>query len=202
MTHHDVTLEQIQQLAAGKVEALPVRRGMALREAQRPTALMPGAFNPLHVGHRKMIQFAAGILERDVAFEVSVTNVDKAELQVEEILQRVHQIPDDRTVWLTRAETFVKKARIFPTATFIVGADTLQRVGLSKYYGGNPTQRDQAIAGLRQRGIRFLVFGRLGLGHFRTVEDLDIPLALRQMCTGVSEATFRVDISSTELRKG
>src|ERR1700722_13792592 len=56
-----------------------------------PLAILPGSFNPLHDGHRRL---AAAVLEKhqlSVAYEISIRNVDKPELGAEEIRRRLAQ---------------------------------------------------------------------------------------------------------------
>ncbi|MBN1393494.1 MAG: CinA family protein, partial [Pirellulales bacterium] len=43
----------------------------------RPTFVFPGAFNPLHSGHRRMFQIAGERLGRHGILELSIINVDK-----------------------------------------------------------------------------------------------------------------------------
>ena len=47
----------------------------------------------------------------------------------------------------------------------------------------------------------FLVFGRLVGDQFTTLDEVDIPDSLRDLCTQVDEARFREDVSSTALRE-
>ena len=47
---------------------------------------------------------------------------------------------------------------------------------------------------------RFLVFGRLLEDRFQTLDQLALPRPLAALCQAVSEADFREDISSTQLR--
>jgi hypothetical protein len=164
-----------------------------------PTALFPGAFNPLHAGHRQMAALAAELLRRPVAFELSLFNVDKPPLDYAEIAARVRQFSQQDQLLLTRAPTFVEKARLFPGATFVVGADTIVRIADSHYYD-SPAVRDAALAELAAAGCRFLVFGRAREGRFESLARLPLPPALREICDEVPEACFRMDLSSTELR--
>ncbi len=172
----------------------------AARTDDLPRALFPGAFHPLHAGHRQMAQVASGLLGTPVAFEISVLNVDKPPLDYVEILQRGQQFNASETLWYTAAPTFERKADAFPGVTFVVGADTIERVGQQRYYGNDPARRDAAIAHLASRDCRFLVFGREHAGQFVGLTDLDLPPALATLCRGVPESAFRADVSSTQLR--
>ncbi len=69
-------------------------------------AIFPGAFNPLHAGHRRMAEIARKRLGVPVEFEISIENVDKLPLDYLEIARRLEQFSRDEVVWLTRAATF------------------------------------------------------------------------------------------------
>lgn len=165
----------------------------------RPQVIFPGAFCPLHVGHERMAEIAARRLGAPVTFELSITNVDKPTLDFLEIDDRLRQFAS-HPVQLTRAATFAEKAAIFPGATFVVGADTIERLADTRYYGDSHERRDAALAAIATRGCRFLVFGRVVEKRFQTLACLNLPSALRGLCDEVPPAEFREDISSTELR--
>ncbi len=177
-------------------EGKPLPRG---RDSAR--AVFPGEFNPLHVGHRRMAQIAAEVLGVPVEFETSITNVDKPPLDYWEIDRRLRQFDPEHTVLLTRASRFFEKSRLFPGATFVVGIDTLRRIGDPRYYGNDMTACRAAIDQIASRGCRFLVFGRnLGTG-FISLGDLDLPDTLLALCREIPGDRFRADISSTALRR-
>jgi nicotinamide mononucleotide (NMN) deamidase PncC len=185
-----------QELLLGKVEMLC--RGPV---SSLPPAIFPGAFNPLHVGHRRMAQIAREILKRPVAMELSIVNVDKPPLDYWEMERRIGQFPPEQLLYLTRAATFEEKARLFPGTTFLVGADTLHRLAQPSYYAGSREAWLVALQQIAARGCRFLVFGRnLGTGFVR-LGDLDLPEPLRALCREVPPYVFREDVSSTSLRK-
>lgn len=166
---------------------------------QRPKALLSGSFNPLHQGHLAMAEHAAKALGTKVAFEVCIDNVDKPALGYFDLEQRCEQF-SDRQLWLTRAPTFVQKAREFPGSTFVLGIDTLVRIGMPRYYESS-TAMHAAFAEMQTLGNHFLVFGRAAADSFVTLTNSQVPEALRALCTGVSETDFRIDVSSSELRK-
>jgi len=179
------------------------RASVAVRvngEESRPTILFPGAFNPPHWGHERMAELAAGRCGGPVTFELSITNVDKPPLDFIEIAGRLEQLAG-RPVLLTRAPTFVEKARLAAGCTFVVGADTIERIADSAYYDGDATKRDAAIAEIAAHGCRFLVFGRALIGRFAPLSTAKIPSSLRALCEEVPETEFSADVSSTELRR-
>ena len=161
-------------------------------------AVLPGAFNPIHDGHRLMRADAERRLGRGVGYELSIGNVDKPPLDYHELNTRLEQF-DAVEVVLTNAPTFVDKARVLGGVVFVVGTDTMRRVAEPRYYGGVEV-RDAAIDELAALGCRFLVYGRLDAGVFRTLADLTLPPALAAISSGVPEAEFRNDTSSTALR--
>jgi nicotinamide mononucleotide (NMN) deamidase PncC len=170
------------------------------RESEMPRILFPGAFNPLHAGHEQMAKLAAVHLGMPVTFELSILNVDKPPLDFIEISDRLQQLAG-RQVLLTRAQTFAEKSALAPGCVFVVGIDTLSRIGDTRYYEGDAAQRDAAIATIEKHGCRFLVFGRLVDNRFMNVSDVDLPTELRKLSEAVPESVFRDDVSSSELRR-
>lgn len=175
------------------------RAASSSRSNMPERVVFPGSFNPMHDGHRKMIDIASEMLKEPVALEISITNVDKPPLDFLEIRRRLQQI-GDYPVWLTDAPTFLDKTWVFQDVTFIVGADTILRIADPAYYENNRDYLRDAIAEFAASGCRFLVFGRMIGGRFTTLDDLKLPRDLRELCVGVPESAFREDLSSTELR--
>ena len=205
LTDSDALKTQVAEADADMRELLSGQRSAiaATPHENPPGAILPGAFNPLHAGHRRMAQAAANRLGAPVAYELCIRNVDKPPLNFHDMHARREQFsPTDDQLYLTNASTFVEKARVFGAVTFAVGADTIRRIADAKYYEDGDVAA--AVDELADIGCRFLVFGRvLGQGRdasFVTLNDLKLPDRLRGRCEGVSEAEFRADISSTGLR--
>ena len=120
--------DPIERLLKGAAKWVTIHPdGRSVVDADRPMALLPGSFNPVHDGHIKLAAAAAEFLGTPVAYELSVTNVDKPQLEYEDVSRRVAQFRGAGTVILTRAETFRKKAEIFPGCGFAIGWDTATR---------------------------------------------------------------------------
>lgn len=170
-------------------------------DLQRPTALLPGAFNPIHAGHRSLANVAADMLGLPVAYELSIANVDKPPLSPAEVQRRLAQFPGHAAVWVTHAPRFVQKAALFPGAIFIVGADTAWRVVDPQYYGGERAGVHAALAQIRSHGCRFLVACRVDAAA-RCVElaDVPVPPAFHTLFDAIPVERFRLDICSTALR--
>jgi len=185
-----------QNLLLGKVEA--ICHGDC---DTSPRAILSGAFNPVHAGHRQMTEVGQRLLGVPVVTEISILNADKPPLDYYEIDRRLAQFAEGPPVILTRASTFEEKSRLFPGAIFLVGIDTLRRIADPRYYGGNPAGCQAALERIAERGCRFLVFGRdVGTGFVR-LGDLDLPDGLEALCREVPGDVFREDVSSTAIRR-
>ena len=103
---------------------------------------------------------------------------------------------------LTRAETFRKKADLFPLCPFIIGWDTAVRLVAPRYYGDSQEQMLVALAEIWASGCKFLVAGREDEGAFKTLSDVAVPQGFRALFQEITESQFREDVSSTALRTG
>ena len=194
-------LSPLAQLLSGEADWVVARGGQELEtEGTAPAALLPGSFSPVHQGHRALALAAGKMLGTEVGYELSVTNVDKPDLEETEILERLAQFNYGETVVLTRAETFFKKARLFPGRTFVVGWDTAVRLVAPRYYGDDRDAMLGALAEMWAGGTRFIVAGREDQGAFKTLEDVPVPQGFEPLFSGLPERVFREDVSSTQLR--
>ena len=198
----DAPTDTIDQLLAGEVDRLTVQPdGQMMLSAPQPVVLFPGSFNPMHEGHVSLAQAAEELRQQPVAFELSVTNVDKPPLAGETVRQRLAQFAWRAPVELTRAPTFVEKARLFPGTTFVVGADTAERLFGSKYYGGDEDRMHMALEEIANSGSSFLVAVRLdAAGRVRALNDIPVPRRYADLFSEIPEHHFRVDTSSSEIR--
>jgi len=169
--------------------------------APPPAVVLSGSFNPLHDGHLLLARVAEDIKQQPVAFEISVTNVDKPPLAAGEVRARLAQFAWRARVELTRAPTFVEKARLFPGATFVIGADTAERLVATRYYSGDEERMAAALQEIADRGCGFLVAVRIdGAGRVRSLADVAVPPRCGQLFTAIPESRFRLDSSSSDIR--
>ncbi len=196
------TGDLIDRLLAGEVNRVTVQPdGQMMLSAPLPAVLLPGSFNPVHEGHTLLAQVAEEFRKQPVAFEISVTNVDKPPLTAETVRRRLAQFAGKAPVELTRAPTFVEKARLFPGTIFVVGVDTAERLFGVKYYGGDEARMHAALDEIADAGGGFLVAVRLdAAGRVRALKDIPVPKRYADLFTEIPEHRFRVDTSSSEIR--
>jgi len=180
----------------------------AVVDAPRPGRIyLPGSFNPLHEGHRELLETACRLCPgREGAYELSIGNADKGVLKVNEIQRRVAQFTEaGLPVVLTQAPLFTMKSDLFPRSTFVVGYDTAERLVQERYYGTETAMLLQ-FAQLAHKKCDFLVAGRQtsgSNGKFLTLDDLEVPEILQRgnLFRPIPQDEFRMDVSSTELRQ-
>jgi len=196
------TGDLIDQLLAGgvaRVTAWP--DGQLVPSAPPPSVVLPGSFNPLHAGHLLLARVAEDIRQQPVAFEIAVVNVDKPPLAVGEVRNRLAQFAWRARVELTRAPTFLEKSRLFPGATFVIGADTAERLVATRYYGDSTDRLTAALQEIADRGCSFLVAVRVdGAGRVRALSDVAMPQRFAHLFAAIPESRFRLDSSSTDIR--
>ena len=164
-----------------------------------PAAIVAGSFNPLHAGHRALFEAARCRVSNNVAYELSVENVDKSPLPTDVVLDRLSQFKNDAPVIVTQAATFLEKAKLLPGVMFVIGVDTARRIIDQRYYPENISLTD-VLTQLRSLNCRFLVAGRLETDRFVELSDLDLAPDATDLFEAVPAAELRVDVSSTELR--
>ena len=132
-------------------------------------------------------------------------------------------------VCITSKPLFLQKAQSLPHARFIIGTDTFSRLIDSTYYKPKQPYADpqtenlaatmgmvSALTTVADLGCTFIVGGRVnqkslhsGVASFELMEDVlagssvavALPACVRGMFSGLAESEFRLDLSSTELRR-
>jgi hypothetical protein len=194
--------DPIDRLVAGSLDRVTAwPDGQLVTSAPAPKAVFAGSFNPLHPGHLLLARVAEDTLQAPVAFELSVVNVDKPPLAAAEVRTRLAQFAGRARVELTRAPTFVDKSLMFPGATFVVGADTAERMVALRYYGGDEARLATALQEIADRGCRFMVAVRAdSAGRVHSLTDVVVPPRFAGLFTAIPESRFRLDSSSSEIR--
>ena len=193
--------EAMEALSAGHIGHLLVRSdGTQSADTRFGGVILSGSFNPLHGGHTRLVNVASRIRNKPAIYEISISNVDKPDLERSEIRRRLQQFQGKADIAITRVPVFYEKARLFPGSTFVIGYDTMTRLVDSRYYGDSRHRMIAALSELRDLRCDFLVAGRVEGGSFKTLEDLPIPPDYTEMFTQIPESAFREDISSTQIR--
>jgi hypothetical protein len=194
--------DTIDRLLAGELDRVTVQPdGQKMLSAPQPGVLFPGSFNPLHEGHLLLARVAEELRQQPLAFEISVTNVDKPPLAGETVRRRLAQFAWKSPVELTRAPTFLEKSRLFPGTTFVVGTDTAERLVAPKYYGDDELRMHMALEEIANSGSSFLVAVRIdAAGRVRALNDIPVPRRYADLFTEIPEHRFRSDTSSSEIR--
>jgi len=194
--------DPIDRIVAGSLDRVTAwPDGQLVQSAPPPRVVLPGSFNPLHAGHLLLARVAEEMRQLPIAFEISVINVDKPPLAADEVRSRLEQFAWRARVELTRAPTFLEKSRLFPGATFVVGADTAERLVATRYYSGDEERKAAALQEIADRGGCFLVAVRAdSTGRVRSLADIAVPARFAHLFTPIPESRFRLDSSSSDVR--
>ena len=166
--------------------------------------IFPGSFNPIHSGHWEMCELAMDMMNKDIEFEISLTNVDKPALDLISLEKRLQGFCHSGKshgpirVWVSNAATFTKKCEQFHNATFIVGYDTAKRICDPKY--DKHGDLNYVFHHFRSYHARFLVFGREINGVYNSGLD-EFPEQFRALATACIQPRKYTAISSSEIRR-
>ncbi|WP_440955887.1 hypothetical protein ACSAZK_02705 [Methanosarcina sp. Mfa9] len=146
-------------------EAIDTEKSPEYTKSEEIKLVFSGSFDPCHKNHVFMAKRASKKYNSPVHFEISLTNVDKPPIDFISLDQRLDSLRKYKReafmggVYLTNAPLFLQKADLFPNSTFIIGADTFNRLFDAKYYGGI---EDTAaiLRSFQEKNVRFMVFHR------------------------------------------
>eukprot|EP01016_Furgasonia_blochmanni_P001295 TRINITY_DN1048_c0_g3_i1.p1 TRINITY_DN1048_c0_g3~~TRINITY_DN1048_c0_g3_i1.p1 ORF type:complete len:431 (-),score=30.63 TRINITY_DN1048_c0_g3_i1:26-1318(-) len=166
--------------------------------------VLPGSFNPVHEGHREILEKAVescGGVKEKVLFELAVSNADKKAIDKDEVLRRVNGIlKTGHGVILSNRGLYRDKVEFLRESFFAVGADTYKRILDTKFYEHSYERLVLALGKLQEAGMKFVVAPRLNkdTGKVESVDDFKVPEVFKNMFLPLEG--YRNDISSTEIR--
>ena len=159
--------------------------------------ILSGSFNPLHEGHIELLKASSKEFKKNPLFEISIKNVDKSEINFNDLMDRINQFRSLGKLVVTNSEKFEEKSKIFKESIFVIGYDTALRLVDNKYYNDD-FRRSLKI--IEKNNCSFLVSGRFINKKYKKPNNINFE-GYDYLFNILSEEKFRIDISSTELRR-
>lgn len=125
-------------------------------------AIFPGAFNPVHDGHRAMAHLMRNTYDLEPIFNICIKPPHKAGMTAVQILDRVAMFSaEDKVpnILFDECPLFVDKMKATPMTNWVVGADTLDRL-LDPVWGPSV---DEIVQTMFDTGSKIYVFPCNGL---------------------------------------
>ena len=159
--------------------------------------ILSGSFNPLHEGHIELLKASSKEFKKNPLFEISIKNVDKSEINFNDLMDRINQFKSLGKLVVTNSEKFEEKSKIFKESIFVIGYDTALRLVDNKYYNDDFRKSLKII---EKNNCSFLVSGRIINKKYKKPNNINFE-GYDYLFNILSEEKFRIDISSTELRR-
>ncbi|MBM01998.1 MAG: hypothetical protein CL762_04705 [Chloroflexi bacterium] len=190
--------QEYSELLSGSKNYIVIENGQInTDDFLKESTILSGSFNPLHNGHIGLLKTAKNMTKLDAFFEISISNVDKRNINLEDLNSRIKQFRSVGKLLITNSPTFEDKSNIFKKSIFVIGYDTAVRIFDKKYY---KKDMHQSLSNIYKNGCSFLVTGREKDGKYKSMRDINIE-DYKELFSIIPEENFRLDISSTELRK-
>ena len=159
--------------------------------------ILSGSFNPLHEGHIELLKASSKEFKKNPLFEISIKNVDKSEINFNDLTDRINQFRSLGKLVVTNSAKFEEKSKIFKESIFVIGYDTALRLVDNKYYNDDFRKSLKII---EKNNCSFLVSGRFINKKYKKPNNINFE-GYDYLFNILSEEKFRIDISSTELRR-
>ena len=159
--------------------------------------ILSGSFNPLHEGHIELLKASSKEFKKKPLFEISIKNVDKSEINFNDLMDRINQFKSLGKLVVTNSAKFEEKSKIFKESIFVIGYDTALRLVDNKYYSDDFRKSLKII---EKNNCSFLVSGRFINKKYKKPNNINFE-GYDYLFNILSEEKFRIDISSTELRR-
>ena len=185
-----------------KGKSIPIKEQFL--SGSEPRVILSGSFNPIHSAHIELVRIASKIVKKPILFELSIKNQEpsKGLLKMKELEKRILQFKNIGDLAITNLPTFEEKSFLFKNSVFVVGFDTAMRILDTNYYSDRLEKSIiKILSAIKKNNCSFIVAGRLHLDQFKTLKDLKIPQGFESMFKEIDQKKFRIDQSSTEIRK-
>ena len=159
--------------------------------------ILSGSFNPLHEGHIELLKASSKEFKKNPLYEISIKNVDKSKINFNDLINRVNQFKSLGKLVVTNSAKFEEKSNIFKKSIFVIGYDTALRLVDDKYYDDDFRKSLKII---EKNNCSFLVSGRFINKKYKKPNNINFE-EYDYLFNILSEEKFRIDISSTELRR-
>ena len=159
--------------------------------------ILSGSFNPLHEGHIELLKASSKEFKKNPLFEISIKNVDKSEVNFNDLMDRINQFKSLGKLVVTNSAKFEEKSKIFKESIFVIGYDTALRLVDNKYYSDDFRKSLKII---EKNNCSFLVSGRFINKNYKKPNNINFK-GYDYLFNILSEEKFRIDISSTQLRR-
>lgn len=169
----------------------------AIPPTGKSLTLFPGAFNPPHEGHFGIADTMDNWAHLRVTFEITTDSAHKPALSVVEMLQRAKLLQGRSRLFTQGCPLFVDKAKRFPGAGLVLGADAMLRMYDPKWC----SDAAKLTATFMESMTTFYAFGRKLDDGFVSSQDLLEHLPPGAQGLSVTHVRGRWDVSSSALRK-
>ena len=196
-------IDQIKLLSYGELDYFIVDSNLKVLDCVvENAAILSGSFNPIHYGHRKLLDYCSKKYDKNKYYEISLLNVDKPEIVSDDLSARLKKFNEDEKIIITKSSKFVEKATLFPNSYFVIGYDTGLRI-LDESYLNKGESLDDLFSLIDQKKCKFIVAGRIDVTgkEFDNLKLENLSFTHKNLFDLIEEKDFREDVSSTEKRR-
>lgn len=171
-------------------------RGTCCDATTNGRVFLPGAFNPPHEGHFGAARAFEQHEGRRVTFMITADPPHKQVLTVAEMLMRAKLLRGYDRLFTKGDPLYIDKARKYPGASFIIGADALHRM-LDPKWGTDPVLLCDEF---RNLNTKFWVVDRMHEGELLSLDTIRDGNAKLPFGFPARRLPGRWDVSSSQIR--